>query len=547
MAEKLIEINLFGACSVRSAHAGQFDIKGAKHKALFALLVTAPFGRRTRDFLQQTLWGATNYDTGRQSLRRALSDIKHVMGESFGVLFSGNNIDLTIDLSRVRLTGHPGAGLFLEGLNVPEALFQQWLAGIRANPGQLAGHFSLSNPMPDLPILPVVAVLPLRAVGSESSDGVLGDWLAEEISRSLSRSRLLSVISHLSCRQLGAISVDMSKVRDLLRADYCVVGSIRRQRGALILDADLVDTRSGKIILTRQVEAAAAHFGQSSIEGISTIVKAIGRAIADDSITHTRGLALADIEDHRLVIAGVGLMHRSTLRDFARARELLEEALRRAAFTPEIHAWLGKWYVLSVFNGWSTDVARETASATDFTSRALDLAPDDPFCLTIDGFAQNNLLRRLDIAEQRYDMALNYNPNSALTWLLKGTLCAFRDEGQQAVNAARHARKLSPLDPFGYFYDTLSASANLSLGSFEDALELADRSLAVNDRHLSTHRARIVALYHLGRKKEAQAAAEQLLRRQPDFTVDKYLRGHPAADFNFGKQAVAAMRGSGIP
>ena len=174
MAEKLIEINLFGACSVRSTHAGQFDIKGAKHKALFALLVTAPLGRRSRDFLQQTLWGATNYDTGRQSLRRALADIKRTMGESFGALFSGNNIDLTIDLTKIRLTGHPGAGLFLEGLNIPEARFQHWLAGIRANPGQLAGHFSLSNAILDLPILPVVAVLPLRAVGGDQTDNVLG-------------------------------------------------------------------------------------------------------------------------------------------------------------------------------------------------------------------------------------------------------------------------------------------------------------------------------------------------------------------------------------
>ncbi len=82
MTAKLLEINLFGACSVTSAEPGAFAITGAKHKALFALLATAPFGRRTRAFLQETLWGTACYDTGRQSLRRALSDIKHLMGES---------------------------------------------------------------------------------------------------------------------------------------------------------------------------------------------------------------------------------------------------------------------------------------------------------------------------------------------------------------------------------------------------------------------------------------------------------------------------------
>ena len=54
---KRIEVSLFGACVVRSAEPGGFEITGAKHKALFALLATAPFGRRTGPFLQDTLWG----------------------------------------------------------------------------------------------------------------------------------------------------------------------------------------------------------------------------------------------------------------------------------------------------------------------------------------------------------------------------------------------------------------------------------------------------------------------------------------------------------
>jgi DNA-binding SARP family transcriptional activator len=70
--DKLLEINLFGASTIRSCEAGRFEVAGAKHKALFALLATAPFGRRTRSFLQEILWGVACYDTGRQSLRRAL-------------------------------------------------------------------------------------------------------------------------------------------------------------------------------------------------------------------------------------------------------------------------------------------------------------------------------------------------------------------------------------------------------------------------------------------------------------------------------------------
>src|SRR5262245_17504993 len=186
MTGKLLEINLFGPCSVQSTEPGGFAITGAKHRALFALLATAPFGRRTRSFLQETLWGTACYDTGRQSLRRALADIKDLMGESYGALLSVNNTEVGLNLSRVQFVGHVNTGPFLEGLNVHERGFVQWVSGVRQNPGQLAALFGFSHAL-IAPILPVVSVLPFRAVGGEELDSVLGDWLAEEICRSLSR------------------------------------------------------------------------------------------------------------------------------------------------------------------------------------------------------------------------------------------------------------------------------------------------------------------------------------------------------------------------
>jgi len=72
---------------VSSADAGSFVVTGAMHRASLALLATAPFERRTRAFLQETLWG---YDTGRQSLRRTLSDLRHIMGASYEELIAGN-------------------------------------------------------------------------------------------------------------------------------------------------------------------------------------------------------------------------------------------------------------------------------------------------------------------------------------------------------------------------------------------------------------------------------------------------------------------------
>lgn len=532
---------------VRSARVNGFEITGAKHKALFVLLATAPFGRRTRPFLQETLWGTACYDTGRQSLRRALSDIKQMMGDSFAEVLSGTNSDVTLDLTKVSFIGRPGSGELLEGINIREEGFNRWLGAMRLNPEQVFSLYSQSSQPPAAPMLPAISVLPFRTIAGAPEHSVLGDWLAEEVCRSLSRSNLIAVISHWSSRALDQQAVDIATVRSRLAVDYCVVGTLRIGTSEIVLDADFVDTMSGRILWTRQFAGPVDRFLSRSAEGVSDIVRAVGGAIADDAIVHISGRQLSDLEDHRLLVAGVGLMHRPALRDFAKSRALLEEALRRAPNAAEAHAWFAKWHILSVFNRWSTDPAKDTRVAIDSTARALDINPESAFCLTIDGFAHNNLLRRMDIASARYEEALRRNPNDSLAWLLKGALHAFQDESAIAVASAEKARRLSPIDPFQYYYESLSATALLAAGRYAEALELADRSLLRHDRHTSTLRAKVTALHHLGRAQEAKAAALEILRRQPDFTVARYLREHPAGDYEIGRRAAAALLAAGIP
>src|SRR5215213_325923 len=367
--------------------------------------------------------------------------------------------------------------------------------------------------------LPAVAVLPFRTVAGAAEHAVLGDWLAEEACRSLSRSNLIHVISHWSSRSLSHNPVDMATIRSCLAVDYCVAGTLRVVSDQIVLDADLLETASGRILWTRQFTGPIKSFLDPSGEGVSEIVIAVGRAIADDAIAHVSDRQLAELEEHRLLLAAVGLMHRPSLRDFARSHDLIEEVVRRAPDAAEAHAWYGKWHVLSVFNGCSTDRAKDTQRAVDCTARALDINPDSAFALTIDGFAHTNLLRRMDIAEARYGEALRHNPNESLAWLMSGALHAFRDESDAAVAATEKARRLSPIDPFQYFYESLSATALVTAGRYDEALAFAERSLGTNNRHASTLRTKITALHYLGRTEEATNVGLEIVQRQPEFTV----------------------------
>ena len=165
----------------------------------------------------------------------------------------------------------------------------------------------------------------------------------------------------------------------------------------------------------------------------------------------------------------------------------------------------------------------------------------------MDGLVHNNLLKQFDTAFNRFDQAVELNPNDALAWLLKGTLHAFLDEGEKAVAFTERARSLSPLDPYKYYFDSLSATALIADEQYEKALIIAENSLKANNRHTSTLRSKIVALHSLGRSEEAAATAKELLKLEPNLTVSGWLNKHPAATFQTGQNWANALKASGVP
>ena len=164
----------------------------------------------------------------------------------------------------------------------------------------------------------------------------------------------------------------------------------------------------------------------------------------------------------------------------------------------------------------------------------------------MDGFAHGNIVGDPALAEQRYAAALEINPNESLAWLLCGSLRAFQDDGTAAVKATETARRLSPIDPFGYYYDSLASSAHLAAGDYRRTIELADRSLAINDRHISTYRSKITALHCLGEGEAARRTADDLKRRFPDFRLDDYRRTHPSSAQKTGRLVTEALAAAGI-
>ena len=401
------------------------------------------------------------------------------------------------------------------------------------------------SPFADL--LPSLAVVPFATRDLNDDHHVLGEVIAEELIRDLSQSTELHVISRLSTTVFRGREASLAQISANLRVSYVLSGEYTVTNGRVTIDVELAEARSGQIVWTRRHKGQIRSILCGRREVIDQIAADVSAKVMSRELQRAQANALPNLQGYTLLIGAIALMHRLSSTDFEQSRKMLEALIERAPRQAVPQAWLAKWHVLRVQQGWSDDPDEDARFALRCTKQALDADPDCSLALGVDGFVHTNLLKQLDVGRERYERALLSNPNDAHAWLLKGTLHAFMDQGEVAVSCTRRALRLSPLDPHRYFYDSLAASACIAARKYASALELAKRSLRANRNHTSTLRVMAVAQWHLGLEEEARRTAQELLKLDPGLTVSQWLKRAPSASFRVGQEFAKALRLVGVP
>ncbi len=402
-----------------------------------------------------------------------------------------------------------------------------------------------------LDLRPTIAVIPFAARGAEPGHALIGEAVADELIAALSKTAELHVISRLSTTVFRdrASSPDgaLADIRQHLGATYVLSGRCTVIGSNMSLFVELAEADGGRIVWADNLKGSVAGLFNPDDDMLSRIVAAVSSAVMKHELGRAQNHALPTLEGYTLLLGAVAMMHHNSLTDFDRAREMLEHLITRSKRHPVPHAWLAKWHVLRVQQGWATDMDQEAKLALDCTKQALDSEPDCSLALTIDGLVRTSLLKDMAGAHDCYELALKVNPNESLAWLLKGTLHAFQGDGQVAVDLTNKALSLSPLDPQKYFYDSLAATAALSAGNYALSLDLASRSLRANRMHTSTLRVMAISQVQMGLLDEARSTVSKLLKLEPNLTVTRYIAKNPSSLYATGKLWSSALYKAGVP
>ena len=394
---------------------------------------------------------------------------------------------------------------------------------------------------------PTIAVIPFGARNNTPEHFDIGNLIADSVIWRLSKATNLKVISRLSTNVFRGRASDVGEVSAHLGATYILSGGYVVDAGKLLVTAELSAARTNQVVWTDRMSGEIGDLLKPESELAHRIAAAIHLSVFDAEVEHVMTQPLPSLESYSLLLGSIKLMHRSSKDEFLQTRKILEELINRHGRIAAPRAWLAMWYILRVTRGWSEDRKREAAEALSASHAALDRDPSDALALATEGFVYCHLLNDLDIARKRCDQAVDANPSHALGWLYGGTVDAFKGDGEAAVAATRRAMELSPLDPQRYYFESLSATAELSAHQYANAERLARSSLVLNRMHLSTWRALTISLVSQGRMDEAREALGKVRELDPELTVEKYIARLPNGQLETGQHWARCLAMAGLP
>lgn len=363
-----------------------------------------------------------------------------------------------------------------------------------------------------------VAVLPFGTRGTVAA-GVSGEMLADELVAGLARSDALQVVSRMSTAALDADRDTLRTVLDEVGARYVLTGRGRPQEDALALYAELADAASGHVVWAENFQAAAPSTGGLDNRLRTQALASVHAAVIQHEMEMAVARPLPSLPGASLLLAALGFMHRLSPVDMEQARRLLDHLLERWRRHPTGNAWLAHLHVLRVQQAVAGFTQHDAALARAHAVVATQADPGSPLVLALDGHVCLHGMRNPEAASDRYGQALATRPQHSLALLFQAELMALHGQARAARAAALTARACLELEPLRYLYDAIGALAAFADGDAEAAAQMAQQAVRRNPRYASAWRTLVVAQVEGGRLGEAHASQQQLLKRQPAFTV----------------------------
>jgi len=384
-----------------------------------------------------------------------------------------------------------------------------------------------------------IAVMPFVDRSSEvDKRGGAADALAYDVITRLAKLRSMFVIAQGTTFALRDRAIGPEEAGRMLNVDYVVSGSVRRSGRKLTVSADLIETRTARIIW--------AEVFDEKIDDALDVLDEIGNRIVA-SIAHE----IEMVERNRAVLKppnsldaweahhrGLWHMYRFNKTDNERARQFFSQAVELDPTFARAYAGLSFAHFQNAFLGWKK-AAPEIDRAFDAAGKSLMVDDRDPAAHWAMGRAMW-LRGGQDEAVKELERAVDLSPNYATAHYTLAFVHSQSGDPNAAISFSDHARQLSPFDPLLFAMLGSRALSLARLGRHDEAAEWAMKAAARPNAHQHIMTIAALTLGLAGRVEEANAYKARIRERVPDYAMADFL-----AAFRLSPDAEALFKPAG--
>lgn len=378
-----------------------------------------------------------------------------------------------------------------------------------------------------LPEHPSLAVLPFVNLTEDPGQDYFSTGLTMDIITSLIKITGLFLISDHSVFAYKDKPMDLQKLGKQLGAQYILEGGVRKAGEQIRITAQLTDSVSGRLVWSERFDGIIDDLFAFQDEITEKIVTALDIKLVSGEWGRILRKTLRNPEALECYYRGWEALFGSSREDLLEAQQNFEETILLEKDSPLGYALAAWAHWMAASRGLTDDAPRSLERSAELSREALKR--DDVTGLPHLILAQIHLLEQdHEQALVEVEKAVLSRPSCDGSFAVKAQISNFLGKPDEAIDLVKHAIRLSPVYPS--FFVAILASAYFNSSRFEEAA-LAAREVLGRDRdNLDALLVLTAASEALGHPDEAGAAAKEVLKVKPGFSLDDFTASQPYKD-----------------
>jgi adenylate cyclase len=394
-----------------------------------------------------------------------------------------------------------------------------------------------------LPDKPSIAVLPFANMSDDPKQEFFSDGITEEIITALSKVPKLFVIARNSTFTYKGKAVSVKQVAEELGVRYVLEGSVRKTGDKVRITSQLIDALTGNHLWAERYDRDLKDIFALQDEITLKIITALQVKLTSGEQARVTGKGTQNLNAYLKTLQAYEQFGRMNKQGSIMAKQLAKEAIAQDPKYALPYTVMAYSHMLDLWFRFSESPEESMKLAIDAAQKALALDDSDPFIHTC--FSSLYIMQRQhDKAIASAERALELSPSGARAHGSLGSALSFACRFSEAVQYLEQAIRLDPY-PSSVTLRTLGNGYRM-VGRYEEAIVEYKKALKLEPDDLFTHLGLAITYIKLGREREAQAEASEVLRIHPKFSLDHYAKTLPLKDQSVVDDTITCLRKAGL-